>query len=178
LLSIQLITWYSKQLHSFHTQLAITILIIVIIRLLQKKLIMWIVTFRNLARSTGGSAWKSVPSARAPECLAGIEAVAMNDLQENVWSSVHRWHDWDEPIIFQVPTPVHVIHSLCFLYPCNYLLVCSATMKFSSRFGWGKTFWWYKWWSRDNLPAEVFISHFRKGICALDTKEDNHYLAS
>ena len=101
----------------------------------------------------------------------------MNDLQETVWSNIHCWHDWDKYIVLQAPPPVQGIHTIFCSHPYHDLVVCSTAVKFGRRFSWWKTFRRYSWWSWDNLLAENVISHCCKGICALSTKEDSHYLA-
>ena len=49
--------------------------------------LVWIVTVLMLAWSTHSSAWQSVSSAKTAKCPASTGTVAMNDLQETVWSS-------------------------------------------------------------------------------------------
>ena len=67
----------------------IQLLIIFIFRFIWKKSVVWIVTVLKLAWSARSTAWQSVSSARTAECPVSTGAVAMNDLQETVWSSSH-----------------------------------------------------------------------------------------
>ena len=38
------------------------------------------------------------------------ESYTMNHLKEFVWGSIHVGHDWNQPIVFDFPTPFQHIH--------------------------------------------------------------------
>jgi len=71
------------------------LLIIFIFRFILHKSVLRIVTVLMLAWSAHSSAWQSVglSFARKAICPASTGAVAMNDLQETVWSSSHLQHN-------------------------------------------------------------------------------------
>ena len=99
-----------------------------------------IVTVLMLAWSAHSIAWQSVPSARAAKCPASTGAVAMNDLQETVWSSSsHLQHNGISSVLH--PSSQHMPF---FSNPGHDLVVRPVIVKLSSRFGWRQTLWCYK----------------------------------